>query len=106
MDNGTSIHDFISKFHLQQPDGIVGFAAKIIFIHKEITKTRYSEVQILLGQNLNTIYFINPDLPFEDLPDTFMDKASVFIFDGSDHLKIVSKEESDFFVEIYPVLIE
>ena len=85
MDNSTSIHDFINQFNLLQPDGIVGFAAKVIFTHNEIIKTRYTEVQILLGQNLNTLYLINPDLPFEDFPDTFMDKASVFIFDGSNH---------------------
>lgn len=106
MDNNTSIHDFINKFHLQQPDGIVGFAAKVIFTHNEITKTRYTEVQILLGDNLDTIYLINPDLPFEDLPDTFMDKASIFIFDGSDHLKVKSKEQSNFFVDIFPVIVD
>lgn len=105
MDNSTSIHDFINKFQLLQPDGIVGFAAKVIFNHKEITKTRYTEIQILLGDNLNTIYLINPDLPFEDFPDTFMNKASTFIFDGSDHLKILSKEDPGISVEIYPVII-
>ncbi|MEO5966704.1 MAG: hypothetical protein ABIP69_00465 [Ferruginibacter sp.] len=106
MSNSNTIHEFIKQFNLLKPDGIVGFAAKVVFTHNEIVKTRYTEVQILLGQNLNTIYLINPDLPFEDFPDTFMDKASTFIFDASDHLKIVSKQESDFFVEIYPVIVE
>ena len=105
MDNGIPILNFINKYNLLKPDGVVGFAAKVIFKHDGITKTRYTEVQILLGDNLNTIYLINPDLPFEDLPDTFMDKASVFIYDNSNHLKIHSKEDSNFIVEIYPVVI-
>lgn len=107
MSNSTSIHNFITQFHLLQPDGVIMFAGKVKYHNKELTKTRYTEVQILLGDNLNTIYLINPDLPFEDFPDTFMDKASTFIFEeGSDHLKILSKEDGGISVEIFPVVIE
>ncbi|MBS1763235.1 MAG: hypothetical protein JSR00_10200, partial [Bacteroidetes bacterium] len=55
--------------------------------------------------HLNAIYLINPDLPFEDLPDTFMDKASQYVFEG-DHLKVLSKEDKNFTVDIYPVVID
>ena len=107
MSNSTSLHRFVNQFRLLQPDGVIMFAGKVKYNNNEITKTRYTEVQILLGDNLNTIYLINPDLPFEDFPDTFMDKASTFVFEnGSDHLKILSKEDSGISVEIYPVVIE
>lgn len=105
MSNNSSIHKFVDYFNLLKPDGVTGFAAKVVFNKDNIEKERYTEVQILLGDHLNAIYLINPDLPFEDLPDTFMDKASQYVFKG-DHLKVLSKEDKNFTVDIYPVVID
>jgi hypothetical protein len=104
MSNTTAIHQFIADFQLKQPLGVIGFAAKIKFHLNGITKTRYTEVHILTGDNLNTIYLINPDLPFEDLPDTFMAKASTFKYIAGERLEIHAKEVMDY-VEIIPVIV-
>ncbi len=105
MSNGDVIKKFIGDFNLMQPDGVVGFAAKIKFHINGHTKTRYTEVQILVGDKLNTIYLISPDLPFEDLPDTFMAKASTYKYTPKDHLAVISRDEPENFVEIYPVIV-
>ncbi|RYG37468.1 MAG: hypothetical protein EOO01_30180 [Chitinophagaceae bacterium] len=105
MSNGAVIQKFIEDFNLKQPDGVIGFAAKIKFHMNGHTKTRYTEVQILVGDKLNTIYLINPDLPFEDLPDTFMAKASTYKYTTKDHLSVVSRDQPDNFVEIFPVTV-
>lgn len=105
MSNGVVIQKFVSDFKLRQPDGVVGFAARIKFHINGHVKTRFSQVQILLGDKLNTIYLISPDLPFEDLPDTFMARASTYKYKPNDHLSVISKEEPENFVEIYPVVV-
>lgn len=104
MLNLQAIDKFIEDFNLKKPDGVIGFAAKIKFHLNGHTKTRYTEVQILKGDDLNAIYLINPDLPFEDLPDTFMLKASTFEYVEKDRLEIFSKENTQDFVEIIPVV--
>lgn len=105
MLNEEAIDMFIEDFNLRQPDGVIGFAAKIKFHLNGHTKTRYTEVQILKSNELNAIYLINPDLPFEDLPDTFMLKASTFEYVSKDRLEIFSKENTQDYVEIIPVVL-
>jgi hypothetical protein len=105
MLNEQAIDRFIEDFNLKQPEGVIGFAAKIKFHLNGHTKTRYTEVQILKSNDLNAIYLINPDLPFEDLPDTFMLKASTFEYVPKDRLEIISKENSNDYVEIIPVIV-
>ena len=105
MLNQQAIDRFIEDFNLMQPEGVIGFAAKVKFHLNGHTKTRYTEVQILKGNDLYTIYLINPDLPFEDLPDTFMLKASTFGYVPNDRLEIFSKENTRDFVEIIPVVV-
>ncbi len=105
MPNLKAIDRFIEEFQLRQPEGTVGFAAKVKFHINGHTKTRYTEVQILKGQELDTIYLINPDLPFEDLPDTFMSQASEYRYIPKQKLEIHSLDGEEF-VEIFPVIVK
>jgi len=105
MSSEDEINSFIKDFNLRQPDGVIGFAAKIIFHLNGYTKVRYTEVQVLKGNDLNAIYLINPDLPFEDLPDTFLLAASSFEYIPNDRLEIYSKENMDNYIEIFPVVV-
>jgi len=105
MLNEEALDKFIEDFRLRQPDGIIGFAAQIKFHLNGYIKTRYTEVQILKGNDLNAIYLINPDLPFEDLPDTFMLQASTFEYIANDRLEIYSKERPLNYVEVIPVTV-
>ena len=105
MFNEHAIDQFITDFKLKQPDGVIGFAAKIIFHINGYTKERYTEVQILKGQDLNAIYLIAPDLPFEDLPDTFILKEFTFEYVPGHRLEITPKKERQNCIEIIPVVI-
>ncbi|MEJ7625707.1 MAG: hypothetical protein WKF35_02500 [Ferruginibacter sp.] len=105
MSSEEEINSFIKDFNLRQSDGVIGFAARIIFHLNGYTKERYTEVQVLKGNDLNAIYLINPDLPFEDLPDTFLLSASSFEYIPNDRLEIYSKENMDNYVEIFPVVV-
>lgn len=62
-------------------------------------------MQVIKSNNLNAVYFINPDLPFEDLPDTFMIKASIFEYIPNEKLVIFAKENAREYVEIIPVIV-
>jgi hypothetical protein len=105
MINEQAIDRFIDDFSLKQPDGVIGFAAKVKFHLNGHTKTRYTEVQILKSNDLYTVYLINPDLPFEDLPDVFMLKASTFEYIPDDRLEIYTKGNTQDYVEIIPVVV-
>jgi hypothetical protein len=105
MINKAALDTFIEDFQLRSPAGVIGFAAKVKYHMNGHTKTRYTEVQVLKGNDLNTIYFINPDLPFEDLPDTFMIQASTFKYVPGERLEIFSKEGVEDYVEIMPVVV-
>lgn len=106
MRNHEALKAFITDFKLMRNDGIVVFPARIQFHISEHTKSRYTEVQILLGDNLDTIYLINPDLPFEDLPDTFMSEASTYKYVPHDHLLIGSRKDPGVYTRIFPVVLE
>lgn len=105
MFNEQAIDQFIQDFKLRQPDGVIGFAAKILFHIHGHTKIRYTEVQILKGQDLNAIYLIAPDLPFEDLPDTFILKEFTFEYIENHRLEITSKKDKQNCIEIIPVVV-
>ncbi len=105
MFNEVAINQFIQDFKLRQPDGVIGFAAKVLFHINGHTKIRYTEVQILKGQELNAIYLIAPDLPFEDLPDTFILKDFNFEYVEGHRLEVTSKKEKQNVIEIIPVVI-
>jgi len=105
MFNEQAIDQFILDFKLKQPDGVIGFAAKVLFHINGNTKTRYTEVQILKGQDLNAIYLIAPDLPFEDLPDTFILKEFLFEYVSGHRLEITSKKNKQDCIEIIPVTV-
>lgn len=106
MRNHEALKAFIKDFKLMRNDGIVVFPARVQFHVSEHTKLRYTEVQILLGDNLDTIYLINPDLPFESLPDTFMSEASIYKYVEHDHLNIASKNESGIYTKLFPVVVD
>ncbi len=106
MIDEQAIDNFITDFKLKQPDGIIGFAARVKFHKNGLIKIRYTEVQVLKGNDLNTIYLINSDLPFEDLPDTFMLQDYTFEYIFNDRLEARSKQNPEYFVEIMPVIVE
>lgn len=105
MFNEQAIDHFIQDFKLKQPDGVIGFAAKVLFHIHGHTKVRYTEVQILKGQDLNAVYLIAPDLPFEDLPDTFILKDFLIEYVEGHRLEITSKKDKQCCIEVIPVVI-
>jgi hypothetical protein len=106
MDNHVQLRKFIHDFGLMRTDGVVIFPARITYHMNAHEKTRYTEVQVLLGDRLDTIYLLNPDLPFEDLPDTFMTSVSIFKYLEGDHLTVAAKDEPGVFVKIYPMVVK
>ncbi len=106
MLNNEAIDRFIEDFNFRKPEGIIGFAARVKFHLNGHVKTRYTEVQILKGNDLNAIYLINPDLPFEDLPDTFVLQESTFEYIENDRLEIYSNTHPGNHVKIIPVVVE
>ena len=106
MKNHVAIMHFISDFKLVHPGGTVSFPARVLFHISEHTKIRYTEVNMMNRQKEVTIHLINPDLPFEDLPDTFMSEVSTFKYVENYHLTIASRSEPGVFVKIYPVVID
>jgi hypothetical protein len=104
MHNHNALLQFVRDFQIMRDDGVVVFPGRVQYHVGTHSKTRYSEVQILLGNGLDTIYLTNPDLAFEDLPDTFVSNTSTYHYTEKNHLTIGTKNEPGVFVKIYPIL--
>ena len=102
MRNIEAINKFITGFNLKHPDGIISFPAKLNFNTNGHSRERYSEVQIVLSANLNTIYFLNKNLQNEDFRDIFKAPRDIFHYVKDKYL-IINSIETDSYVEIFPI---
>ena len=105
MTTNKAIKNFIEDFHLRQPNGVVVFPAKINFNLNGHIKQRYSEVHIVTSANLDTVYLLNKDLKFEELPDVLKASTETFKYVDNKYLLIKTKDSGNF-IEVYPLLVE
>ena len=84
------LNSFIRDFNLRKPNGVISFNAKIHFTIGEIIKTRESEIHIITSDNLASIYFINPSINTDGLPDMFDAKNTNLVYVNDQYLKIES----------------
>jgi hypothetical protein len=94
------LNSFIGGFNLRKPNGVISFNAKIDFITGGTIKTKDSEVHIITSDNLASIYFINPSINKDGLPDMFDAKNTNLIYINNQYLNI---ESGAYSISIFPL---
>jgi hypothetical protein len=97
------IMSFIKDLNLKKPDGVVAFDAKVAFTIAGAEKSFDTEVQIVTSDNQEAVYFLNPVISGEGLPDMFNAAGAYFNYTAHESLDIQHNfNGGPFTVRIFP----
>jgi hypothetical protein len=95
---------FINEFGLKKANGTTVFPAIIHYRSNDYTQLFESEVQIITGNDLFTVYIMNTDTSYRYIPDMFEAKNTSMTFRKGEHLGITGNDDGagNYSVTIFP----
>jgi hypothetical protein len=82
------IMSFIKDFSLRKPDGVVAFDAIVVYTIAGAEKSFDTEVLIVTSDNQEAVYFLNPAMSGDGLPDMFNANGAYFNYTARESLDI------------------